>query len=81
MELGGSYDLCELFHVCRFDVDDVEALILNVEIPEVDSKIVTADECLAIAVHGDAVDVVCMGVCVSLSWNGGDDRVVVCKSR
>lgn len=33
MELGSSNDLRELFHVGRFDIDDVEALVLNVKIP------------------------------------------------
>jgi len=51
MELGCRDDLSELFHVRRLDVDYVEALVLDIEVPEVDPQVVTADECFAIAIH------------------------------
>jgi hypothetical protein len=71
------YDLGQLFHVRRLDVNDVEALVLNVEIPQVDPKIIAADKGLTIAVDRDAVDVVGMRIGVSLSGNSGDHGVVV----
>lgn len=51
MELCSSYDFGQLLHISWFDVDNVEALILNIQVPQVYAKIVTADECLTITVH------------------------------
>ena len=42
MELSGRDDLGQLFHVSRLDVDDVEALVLNVQVPEVYTQIIAA---------------------------------------
>jgi hypothetical protein len=50
VKLGSSDDLSELFHVRWFDIDNIEALVLNVEIPEVDSEIVGTDKGLAITI-------------------------------
>ena len=33
MELSSRNHLCQLLHVSRFDVHDVEALVLDVEVP------------------------------------------------
>jgi hypothetical protein len=33
VELGRGNHLCELFHVGRLDIDNIEALVLYVEIP------------------------------------------------
>jgi hypothetical protein len=77
VKLSCSNDLSELFHVRWFDVDNVEALVLDVEVPEVNSKIVGADEGLAIAVDGYAINVIGVGVCVGFAWDGSDDSVVM----
>jgi hypothetical protein len=50
MKLGSCDDLGQLLHVCRLDVNNVEALILNVEVPQVNPEIITADEGLAITI-------------------------------
>ena len=50
VELGSGYDFGQLFHVCWLDVDNVEALVLDVQIPKIDSKVVAADESLAVAI-------------------------------
>jgi len=81
MKLGGRDDLGQLLHVCGLDVDNVEALVLYVEMPQVDPKIVAADEGFTVAVHRDAVDVVRVGVGVRLSGNRRDDRVMVGQAR
>lgn len=81
MKFGSCDDLCKLLHVCWLDVNNVEALVLDVEIPKVDAEIVTADEGLAIAVHRYAVDVVCVGICVDLAWHSGDNGIVMCHTR
>lgn len=81
VELGGGDDLCELLHVGGLDVDDVEALVLDVKVPKVDSQVVAADEGLAIAVDGNAVDVVGVGVGIGSTGNGGDDHVVMGQAR
>ena len=77
VELCGGDDLGQLLHVRRLDVDNVEALVLDVEVPEVDTQVVTADECLPVTVHRDAVDVV--GVCVGIRppRDGGHHGIVV----
>lgn len=50
MKFRRRYDFGKLFHISRFDIDDIEALVLDVKIPEVDSEIVATDECLSIAI-------------------------------
>ena len=79
MELGGCDDLGQLLHVRRLDVDDVEALVLDVEVPQVDAQIVAAYEGLAVAVHRDAVDVVCVRIGVGATRYSRHHRVVVCE--
>jgi hypothetical protein len=37
VEFGSSDDLCKLFHVRRLDVHDIEALILDIQVPQVDT--------------------------------------------
>lgn len=77
VELSSRNHLCQLLHVCRFDINNVETLILNVQVPEVDSKVVTADKGLAVTVDGDTVDVVCMGVGVGSSGYCSNNGVVM----
>lgn len=77
MKLGCRNDFSQLFHVRWFDVNDVEALILNVEIPKIDAQVVTTYERLPIAIDRYAIYVVGMSVCVISARNSGDDGVVV----
>lgn len=81
MKLGRSDDFGQLFHIRWFDIHDVEALVLYVEIPEIDAEIVTAYEGLSITVDRDAVDVVRMGVCVGASRYSGHDSIVMGQAR
>lgn len=81
MKLSSSNNLGELLHVGGFDIDYVEALVLNIEIPEVDTQIVTADEGFTIAVYRYAVDVICVSVRISSSGDGGNNGVMVRKAR
>lgn len=81
MELSSSDNLSQLFHIGGFDINYVEALILNIEVPKVDSQIVTANESFAIAVDGYAVDVVRMGVCIGSSRDSGNNGIMVCEAR
>ena len=78
MELSSRDDLCQLFHVCRFDIDNIEALVLNVKVPQVDPKVVAADESLPIAVHRDAVDVICVCICICPPRDSCNDRIMMC---
>lgn len=77
MKLGGRDDFSELFHIRWLDVDDVETLILDVEVPQIDAEVVTTYERLPIAIDGYAVYVVGMSVCIISARNSGDDGVVV----
>jgi hypothetical protein len=77
MEFRRCDNLGQLFHVGRLDVDDVETLVLDVEVPQVDPEVVATDESLAIAVHGYAIDMICMGIGISLTRHRSNHRVVV----
>lgn len=81
VKLGSSDHLSQLFHVGRLYVDNIKALILDIKIPEVDPEIITADKCLSIAVHGYAVDVVGVGICVCSTRDGRHDSIVVRHPR
>lgn len=81
MKLCRRNDLRQLLHIRRLDIDDIEALVLDVEVPEIYPQIIRGDESLAIAIDGNAVDVV--GVCVRIdpSGYGGDDGVMMGHTR
>lgn len=81
VELGSSDHFGQLLHIGRLDIHNVEALILNVQVPQVDAQIVAADEGLTVTVDGDAVDVVGMCVGVGAAGHGGDDGVVMGEAR
>jgi hypothetical protein len=76
VELGGRDDFGELLHVDGLDVDNVEALVADVEVPQVDPEVVGGYVGLAVRVYGDRVDVVGMGVGVHFARNRRGDRVV-----
>lgn len=77
VKLGSGNDLGQLLHICRLDVNNVETLVLDVQVPEVDSQIITTYEGLSIAVDRDAVDVIGMGIRVCASRNRGDNGIMV----
>ena len=80
MKLRSSDDLCQLFHVCWLDIDNIEALVLDVEVPEIDPKVIAADEGFTITVHGYAVDVIRMCVCIGLPGHSSNHSVMVRKA-
>ena len=81
VEFGSRDDFSKLLHVCRLDVYNIEALILDVEIPQIDAQIVTANESLAIAVDGDAIDVISMGIGIGAPRYCSHDSIMVGHSR
>lgn len=81
VELGCGNDLGKFLHVGRLDIHNVEALVLDVEVPQVDPEIVTADEGLAITVHGDAIDMIRVGVRIRSARDSGNNSIVVCQTR
>lgn len=81
VKLSRRDDLGQFLHVGGLDVDDVEALVLYIEVPEVDAQVVTADKRLSVAVYRDAVDVIGVGVGVRPTGDSGNDGVVVCEAR
>lgn len=80
MEFCGSDDLRKLLHIRRLDIHNIEALILDVQIPEVYTQIIATDERLPIAVDRDTVDVVSMSIGISPPRYGGDYCVVMCEA-
>lgn len=81
MEFSCSDNLCEFLHVCGFYVNNVEALILDIQVPQVDPEIITTDKSLPITVYRDTINVIGVGVGVSASRNGGYDGVMVRHAR
>lgn len=77
VKLGSGDNLSQLLHVCRLDVDNVKALILDIQIPEVDAEVVRADKRLAVAVDGYAVDMIGVGIGVRSARYGGNDGVMM----
>lgn len=77
VELSGGDNLSKLFHVRWFDIDNVEALVLNIEVPEVNSEIIGADKGLAIAVDGYTINVVGVGICVGFAGNGSNNGIMM----
>lgn len=80
MEFGSRDNLCQLLHVGRFDINNVETLILYVEIPEIYSQIVTTDEGFPITVDRYAVNVVGMGICVGSARYGSNNGIMMCHA-
>lgn len=80
VEFGSSDNFCQLFHIRRLNVNNIEALVLNIQIPEVDPEVIAADEGLAITIHGNAVDVICVGIRVGFAGNGGHHGIMMRQS-
>lgn len=77
MKFRSCDDLCKLLHVRWLNVDNVEALILDVQVPQVYSQVVRRNESLPVAVHGYAVNVVGMRIGVHPPWHCCHNGIVV----
>ena len=77
MELGCRDDLRQLLHVRRLDVDNIKALVLDIQVPQINPQIVTANKRLPVGVYRYAVDVIGMGVGVGSTRNGGDNGIMM----
>lgn len=80
VEFGGRDNFCELLHVGWLDVDNVEALVLNVQVPKIDAQVVTTDVSLTVAIDGNTVDMVCMCISICPSWDRRDNRIMMCQA-
>lgn len=54
-----------------------EALVTNIKVPEIYSKIVSGDVSFLIRIDRNGMDVVCVSVGVNLAGNSGDDVVLL----
>ena len=61
----------------RDEKQRTEALVTDVQIPEVDTQIVCGNVCLLIGINGDRMDMISMCVGVNFARYGGDDVVLV----
>lgn len=77
VEFGGGDDFGEFLHISGFNIDNVKALVLNVKVPKVDTKVIAAYERLSVTVDGNAVDVVGVGVGICAAGDGGHDGVMM----
>jgi hypothetical protein len=80
VEFGGSNNFGEFLHVRRLNIDDVEALVLDVQVPEVYAQIVAAYEGFTVAIYRDTIDVVGMSIGIGTAGDGGYNCVVVRKA-
>lgn len=80
VKLCSRDNLGQLLHVSWLDVNNIEALILDVQVPEVYSQIVTADKGLPITVHRDAVDVVGVSISIGSTRDCGHHCIVMGKA-
>lgn len=62
VELGSRYHLRQLLHVGGFNVHYVEALVGDLEMPQVDAKVVRREVGLLVGVDRYRIDVVGVGV-------------------
>lgn len=72
---GGGDHLRQLLHVRRLDVDDVEALIVAFQTPQIQAQIVGGEEGLSVAVDRDAVDMISVRVAVDATRHSGHDGI------
>jgi len=80
VELGGRDDFGELLHVGWFDVNNIEALVLDVQVPQVDSQVVAGNESLSVRVYGYAVDMVSMSISIGPPRNCSNNCIVMCET-
>mmetsp|Transcript_51447 Transcript_51447/g.129077 ORF Transcript_51447/g.129077 Transcript_51447/m.129077 type:complete len:219 (-) Transcript_51447:624-1280(-) len=62
VELGGRDYLRQLLHVCGLDVHNIEALVVDGQVPQVDAQIVRRDVCFPVRVQRHGINVVCVSV-------------------
>ena len=80
MKFCSSYDFGQLFHISWLNINNVEALILDIQVPEIYSQVVTADKCLSITVYRDAVDMVCVRIGIGSTRNCRYNCIVMCEA-
>ena len=81
MKLGCGDHLGQFLHIGRLDVDDIEALVLDVEVPQIDTQIITANEGFSVAVDRYAVDVISMRIGIIPSRIGSNNGIMMSKAR
>jgi hypothetical protein len=81
VEFCCSDNLCKFFHICRLDVHNIEALILNVEVPQIDSEVIATNKRLAITVDRYTVDMICVSICVGSPWDRSHDSIMMGHAR
>lgn len=81
VELCSGNNFRQFLHISRLDIHNVEALILDIEIPEINAEIITRNESLSIRIHGNTIDMVSVGICVSPPGYCCYHGIVVRQSR
>lgn len=77
VELRSRNHFRQLLHVCGFDIDNVETLVLNIKVPQIDSEVITTNKSFPVAVNGDAVYVVCVCICIRPSRHGCHNGIMM----
>ena len=58
-----SSHLCQILHVWRFDIHHIEALVGVIQMPQIDTQVITRDEGLLITADGNGIYMI--RVCIS----------------
>ena len=77
MKFGSGDNFGQFLHIGWLYIDDIEALILNVQIPKIYPQVVARYESLTIRVNRNRVDMVGMGISVCPTRDSCDNGVVV----
>lgn len=80
MKFGGGDDFSQLLHIGRLDVDDIEALVLDIQIPKIYPQIIARYKRLAIRINRNRVDMVGVGISVRPTRDSCDNGVVMGKA-
>jgi hypothetical protein len=65
VELTGCDNLRELLKVLWLQIDDVESLDFVLQVPQVNSQVITGDEVLSVGAYRDRVDVVVVKIWIT----------------
>ena len=79
MEFSSGNHFSEFLHVYRLDIDNVETLVRDIQVPEVDSQVISRDISLSIRVDRYRINMVGMCVLIGLARYSSSNGIMVNK--
>jgi hypothetical protein len=62
---------------CTTASELTEALVADVEIPQINPQVVRRNVCLLVGIHRDRMNVISMSVCIDLPWDGRNNIILL----